>query len=254
MVNRILRDDPSKSSMHNRQGLSIGEIWTSVCDWRMWPLYILGLTHFIPSGPPQVYLTLSLRDLGFNTTQAALLSIPAYVIGSIGLLATAYLSEMIDSRTLATITAQIWTLPLLIALYTFTSETPQWVYYAVVTLIVGYPYVHPIQVSWASRNSYSVRNRTVSASVYNMFVQADVIIYSNIYQDNDKPLYKRGNRALIVINCINFVLYGSTWVFYRYLNKRRDKIWDGMTQEERVEYLNTTKDEGNKRLDFRFAH
>ncbi|KZV74111.1 MFS general substrate transporter [Peniophora sp. CONT] len=254
MVNRILRDDPTKSSMHNREGLSVFAIFKALQDWRMWPLYILGLTHMIPSGTPQVYLTLSLRHLGFNTTQSALLSIPAYVVGGIGLVATAYLSEHINSRVFATVTAQIWTLPLLIALYTFNSGTSQWVYFSVVTLIVGFPYVHPIQVAWASRNSYSVRNRTVSASVYNMFVQAGAIIYANIYQKDDAPLYKKGNRALIGVNCANLALYALTWFFYRTLNKRRDKTWDRMSTEERAQYLDTTKDEGNKRLDFRFAY
>jgi len=128
-----------------------------------------------------VYLTLSLRNLGFNTTESALLSIPAYVIGGLGLVGTAYLSEAINSRTLATVITQIWTLPLLISLRTFDSHTSQWVYFAVVTLIVGFPYVHPIQVAWASRNSYSVRTRTVSASVYNMFVQAGAIIYVSVH-------------------------------------------------------------------------
>ena len=45
IVNRVLRDDPSKSDMHNRQGLTLNMIWQALCDWRMWPLYILGLTH-----------------------------------------------------------------------------------------------------------------------------------------------------------------------------------------------------------------
>lgn len=31
--------------MHNRQGLSVKMIWVVIKDWRMWPLYILGLTH-----------------------------------------------------------------------------------------------------------------------------------------------------------------------------------------------------------------
>ncbi|KAG8739351.1 hypothetical protein FRC12_016350, partial [Ceratobasidium sp. 428] len=39
MVNRVLRDDPSKSDMHNRQGLTPKMIWQSLCDWHMWPLY-----------------------------------------------------------------------------------------------------------------------------------------------------------------------------------------------------------------------
>jgi hypothetical protein len=45
IVNRVLRDDPSKSDMHNRQGLTLKMIWQALCDWHMWPLYILGLTH-----------------------------------------------------------------------------------------------------------------------------------------------------------------------------------------------------------------
>ena len=93
------------------------------------------------------------------------------------LLVTAYLSEIINSRVAAAMVLQIWALPLLIALYTFNTSTSQWVYFAVVTLITGFPYVHPIQVAWASRNSYSVRTRTISASVYNMFVQAGAIVY-----------------------------------------------------------------------------
>lgn len=44
LSDRVLRDDPSKSGMHNREGLSIKMIWNSIKDWRMWPLYILGLT------------------------------------------------------------------------------------------------------------------------------------------------------------------------------------------------------------------
>jgi predicted MFS family arabinose efflux permease len=136
----------------------------------------------VPSGPPQVYLTLSLRNLGFNTTQSALLSIPAYVIGTVGLVGTAYLSELIDSRVFATVITQFWTLPLLIALYTFNAHTSQWIYFAVVSLIAGFPYVHPIQVAWASRNSYSVRTRTLSASLYNMCVQAGAIIYVSHYR------------------------------------------------------------------------
>ncbi|KAH7915694.1 major facilitator superfamily domain-containing protein [Hygrophoropsis aurantiaca] len=254
MVNRVLRDDPSKSSMHNRQGLSLKMIWNALCDWRMWPLYILGIVHMIPVGPPQTYLTLSLRNLGFNTTQSNLLSIPSTVIGLVMLLFTSYLSEIIDSRVCATIILQFWALPLLIALYTFNLHTSQWVYFVVVTLITGFPYVHPIQVAWASRNSHSVRTRTISASMYNMFVQAGAIVYANIYRSDDAPLYKRGNRDLIGVCSMNIVLYILTAVFYRSINRYRDSKWARMSPKEQRSYIETTKDEGNQRLDFRFAY
>ena len=130
----------------------------------------------MPVEPPHNYLTLTLRNLGFNTIESNLLSIPAYVIGVIGLLATSYLSEVIDSRVLSTVILQFWALPLLIVLYTYTESTPQWSYFAVVSLIVGFPYVHPIQVAWTSRNSNSVKTRTISACMYNISTQAGYII------------------------------------------------------------------------------
>ncbi len=130
----------------------------------------------VPVQPPQTYLTLILRNLGFSTTETNLLSVPSKVIGLFTLLIFCYLSEIIDSRVGATILLQFWALPLLIALYTFTEQTSSWVYFVVVTLITGFPYIHPVQVAWASTNSYSVSTRTVSASIYNMCYQADGMI------------------------------------------------------------------------------
>ena len=130
----------------------------------------------VPVEPPRDYLTLSLRNLGFNTIQSNLLSVPALVIGAMGLLSACCLSEMINSRVLSTVILQFWALPLLIALYTFTEHTSQWVYFAAVSLIVGSPYVRPILVAWTSRNSNSVSARTISACMYNVFVQAGYII------------------------------------------------------------------------------
>lgn len=80
MVNRILRDDPSKSDMHNREGITLGLMWKAFKDYDMWPIYVLGLTFGIPAGPPDQYLTLTLRRLGFDTFETNLLSIPAQVL------------------------------------------------------------------------------------------------------------------------------------------------------------------------------
>ena len=37
-------------------------------------------------------------------------------------------------------------------------------------------------------------------------------------------------------------------------NRVRDERWNAMSEDEQKEYLSTTKDSGNKLLNFRFAH
>ena len=88
-----------------------------------------------------------------------------------------------------------------------------------------------------------------------MFVQLSSVVSANIYRKDDAPRYRRGNRVLIAISLVNLcVLYPGTKLYYIWRNKTRDRIWDAMSAEEKDTYLRTTKDEGNKRLDFRFAH
>lgn len=75
MVNRILRDDPSKGDMHNRQGLSLSMLWQCLKDYHMWPIYLIGLSWTIPFNPITSYLTLQLRSLGFGTFDTNLLTV-----------------------------------------------------------------------------------------------------------------------------------------------------------------------------------
>lgn len=109
-------------------------------------------------------------------------------------------------------------------------------------------------MGWNSRNSNTVRSRTVSAAMYNMFCQAGGIVSANIYRSDDAPRYKRGNGVLLGLVVANMVIYVFTKLYYVWRNKRRDRKWNALTEAERKNYLETTTDEGNKRLDFRFQH
>lgn len=52
---------------------------------------------------------------------------------------------------------------------------------------------------------------------------------------------------------MNIGLYVFAKLYYVLRNRYRDRVWNAMTDEQRAEYLATTTDKGNKRLDFRFA-
>lgn len=181
MVNRIIRDDPSKGDMHNRQALSPIMLIRSLADYDMWPIYLLGLTWLIPNYPATQYLTLQLKAAGFGTFETNLLTIPAYVLFIVQLLWWTWLSERFkNQRFTVGLVSQIWALPVLIALETLKPTAGPWVKWALSTLLVGAPYVHAIIVAITSRNAGSVRTRTVASALYNMTVQASNVIGSNV--------------------------------------------------------------------------
>ncbi len=70
----------------------------------------------------------------------------------------------------------------------------------------------------------------------------------------DSKIDRRGNKILLGICCFNIVLFYLVKAYYIWRNKSRDKIWNALSAEEKVNYIATTKEEGAKRLDFRFAH
>ncbi|KAK1779757.1 hypothetical protein QBC45DRAFT_325173 [Copromyces sp. CBS 386.78] len=66
------------------------------------------------------------------------------------------------------------------------------------------------------------------------------------------PSYKRANKHMLAIYCMNTALYILVKGYYIFRNKQKARKWAAMTTEERLEYLANTTDRGNKRLDFRF--
>ncbi|KAJ6091622.1 hypothetical protein N7467_003591 [Penicillium canescens] len=252
IVNRVLRDDPSKGDMHNREALSLGMLWQSLKDYDLWPIYVIGMLFEIPTSPPKTYLTLSLKAIGFGTFQTTLLTIPVTVFGAINLVLVTELTERFHQISIIGLLTQIWSLPLLIVLYTSSGSLSNWGLYAVTFILLGWPNPHAAHVGWCSRLSNAVRTRTVSAALYNITIQLSGIASSNIYRKDDKPLYRRGNSQLIAINIATIVAYILAKAYYVARNRWKKTQWEKLTAEEKATYLQTTTDQGNKRLDFQF--
>jgi hypothetical protein len=101
----------------------------------------------------------------------------------ITLLGLTWLSEKVRERSFIAAIQNLWMMPCLIALRWWSgSGSDVWGTYALLVILLGYPYCHAILVAWTSCNAGSVRTRTISAAVYNMSVQAGGVIGANIYR------------------------------------------------------------------------
>lgn len=180
MVNRVLRDDPSKGDMHNREALTSSMLWQCITDYHVWPMYLLGLTWEMPKIPTEQYLTLTLKAAGFATSSVNLLTIPPNLLWIVNLLVLTRISEAINERVLLGMVGQVWVLPILIALVILPETRSKWTTLILVSLLFAQPYIHAMLVALTSRNSGSVRTRTVSAALYNMSLQASNVIATNV--------------------------------------------------------------------------
>lgn len=255
VVNRVLRDDPTKGDMNNRQPVTIKELITILLDFDLWPIYIVRFLGDIGATPTSNYMTLTLRKLGFSTFNTNLLTIPYNILTVITMLTLGYLSEVIKSRALVLGSIPVWILACLFPLrYWPDSQVNVWGTYAILTVLLGACPLWPLSISWCSANSNSVRNRAVSAAVVNMFLQAAGIVSANIYRADDAPTYHRGNVVLIGIA---FGALGAcilSRLYYSYRNNQKEKEWNALTIEEQEDYVKNTDDKANKRLDFRFVY
>lgn len=209
---------------------------------------------YIPPAPLNTYLSYILKQIGFSTFHANLLAIPSQFLYAVNLLIITWLSEKFKERSILASMSNIWIFPWMVALVALPATISPWVRYALITGLLSYPYCHAILVGWNAKNSNSVRTRAISAALYNMFVQSGNIVASNIYRQEDAPLYRRGNKILLGITAFNILLFYLVKAFYVWRNKVRDRKWAALSKQEQIDYALHSTDEGQQRLDFRFVH
>jgi hypothetical protein len=238
----------------------------------MWGLYFIGLIAYIPQSPVQGYLSLTLKRLGFTTFESNMLSIPSAVLQIILMLILSKSSEYFGERTFHCVIGEFWSLPLLATLLGLPDHGYNWGRFTVTTMISGYPYFHPIVSSWISENTFDVKKRAITAATYNVIVQIGSVISSRksryppleteltkteIYRSYDSPYYYQGNKVLISICSLALVVFVVQREYLRHLNRLKERKWEAMSPEERIEYqadLAQREKDGNKRLDFRFKY
>jgi hypothetical protein len=240
--------------MNNRQAVSLSLLLRAIKDWELWPLYLTGLTTYIPPSTVLTYPSLILRNLSFSVFSANLLVIPGQFLFAVQLLIITWVSKKFNERSIVSSFSNIWMFPWFVALVALEGRASPWVRYAILTGIQPYPYCYAILVAWNARHSNAVRTRAVSVALYNMTVQFGNIMASNIYREEDRPLYIRGNRIFLGIVSFSIVLFYLLKLFYIRRNSVRERKWNALTKEEKEDYVLHSKDEGLKRLNFRFAH
>ncbi|KAK9431753.1 major facilitator superfamily domain-containing protein [Lipomyces doorenjongii] len=255
---RVVQDDPSKRNQQERVKFGCSSILTSLkaviqalTDRFLLPIYILGLVAFVPSQTANYYLTITLRQLGFTETVTNLLTIPYAAINISMTVGSSKLSDKFGVRWIFCLLSAVWVFAPQLLLKIIPDGSSRWLRFALVTLILGYPYYHPILMSWISSNANNSDRRSLGFAIYNISVQCGNIIAANVYRESDAPYYHRGNGILIGLNVLSMIIILAIRRYYVVENRRREKLLEQMDEDQKAEYAKLSKGLGNKQLFFK---
>ncbi|ORY00048.1 MFS general substrate transporter [Basidiobolus meristosporus CBS 931.73] len=253
LVTRLIRDDPSKAN-GQRKGANLGDLTSALKDSRVWGHVLIGFFGLMAPAPVTSYMPLMIKGFGFNTVTSNLLTVPAHLLKLLFMLALTRNSDRVKDRAWHGVFGMTWFLLGVLLLEFLPDSVGKWPLYAVVIFTVGWPYWHPINAAWLTENVAPMGKRSIALAMYIMSVNINGLISSQIYRDDDKPRFHRGNWINIGIASFSILLFLAQRHHYVYLDRKRDRIWNSMTEEERKHYALTTHHVGNDRLDFRFSY
>lgn len=126
------------------------------------------------------------------------------------------------------------------------------VFYIAALIAASAPSYHGMHIGWMSSNLAPIGKRTLALGAIIGSANICGVPGSFIYRQYDAPRYHHGNYINIALTLVTIVLFIFQHFRYKLTNNYREKKWNSMSDKEKKVYLETTKDIGSNRLDYRF--
>jgi hypothetical protein len=216
------------------------QIWTNILVYWGYVMPLYGLSLFLPS---------IIKELGYTSTSAQLLTVPIYTTAALLTVGIAYLADHTRLRSpfiLGCFAFQLLGFTLCLA-----GRSPAVTYAGV--FIAGaaiYP-THPTNVAWLSNNLAGTYKRAVGVGLQISLGNLAGAAASNFYRKSDAPRYVLGHSLEIGVICMGICATSVLALSYRRVNYQRKKaLEEGARERFTEEELSVL---GDKAVTFRYT-
>ncbi|KAJ1565860.1 hypothetical protein HK405_011455 [Cladochytrium tenue] len=248
---RVIRDDPVK--LYYERHIRWSDVKAAFFDLRLWGHLVITIVGLTPLTALATYLPTIISSFGFNVYVSNALTAPGYILGFITMTTMTWHSDRKRERGLHGIFSATWLLLGFIILRSIPDDTNKYALWIVLLFTSAWPMTHPLNISWLTEHMAPLGKRSVASGAVIAAANIYAIWAGQIYQPGDAPRYHVGNLINIAFAFASVLI----WIGFRYylstINSHRQKVWDALSEKDRNNYLATTKDVGNDRLDFRFT-
>ncbi|KAF9350968.1 hypothetical protein BGX34_000895 [Mortierella sp. NVP85] len=255
-ITRLIRDDPTKADT-GKGVVSKKHLFKALTSPRVWPNILIGFFGLLPFSPLTILSPLIIKNLnlGVPPLVSNLLVIPGYVISLSIMTFVSWSSDKHKERAFHGAVASTYYALCILALAVLPEDASKLsLYFALIFAMGGQTCWHPVNAAWIAGNTAPVGKRSIALALYIISVNACDMVSVNLFRDEDAPRFITGFWILFGALLLTIVLF----IFQRYhlmwVNKKRDEKTRNWTDADWQHYNETTTDEGDDHLSFRYSY
>ncbi|CCH44309.1 putative membrane protein [Wickerhamomyces ciferrii] len=220
----ILQNRLDEKSSEQLNPIKLSHLKKTLLEWRRYPHLFATEIVFGTWAPLTTYTPTILFTSGFSRVSANALTAIGGGLALVVVFIFAYVNYVSRKRG---ITVLIATASYGIILIIHRQVLPQvshdkWKVFGLWTLVnafaVGY---HPIQNTWLQLNCDSPQERSISIALWVMFAMIGLMSGSQLFRQDDKPLYQKGTLAMICMVFGGFLISLGQYLLYYHLNRKK---------------------------------
>ncbi|GLB22705.1 hypothetical protein AtubIFM61612_003283 [Aspergillus tubingensis] len=201
-------------------------VWDAAKDWQVYMAILIYFSAVCPLYGISFFLPTIIRDLGYTSSTAQLLTVPPYIIASMAAILAAYFADRNGERS-----------PLLLfhigcivaGFFVCLAGSQRWVpglvYFGVFLAILGiYPAI-PALITWLSSNLAAEHKRAAGMAIHIGIGNFAGAMASHFYRTRDSPQYIMGHALELAFGIMGVVAIVITRFAYVRINRQRvDKL------------------------------
>ncbi|KAI4734515.1 MFS general substrate transporter [Aureobasidium sp. EXF-12298] len=224
-------------------------VFAAFKDWQIWVNVVVYWGYVCPLYGISLFLPTIIKELGYKTTTAQLLTVPIYVVASAITIAVAYAADRKRLRSpwiLVGLCFQAVGFIMCIA-----TSHPGVTYAGIFIAACALYQCQPSNITWLSNNLSGSYKRAVGMGIQISVGNLAGAMASNFYRSADAPRYILGHGLEIGFICMGIVALLTQVFNYRRINKQREiALAEGEAEKYNPEELGEL---GDKAVTFRYT-
>lgn len=218
-----LRQDASKiGHEHDDDKLTMDNVRHSILDWRVWYFVLMSFGCTVGIYSFSYFMPTTIRDLGWKSSTAQLMSAPPYICACVCTVVASYLSDKFKTRWYF-ITGPLALLAIPGFIVCITQDNTN-VTYGMLFLCVSAVYCPwPSLISWNANNYPNVMTRGIAMGIQVGFASVGAVISAFIYRPKDSPHYRLGHGVVLGSAVMAVFLSLGLMTYYKICNARKEK-------------------------------